>query len=528
MPLTTKTDRNYLVLAWAWVLGFTFFRLIYVNFFPLAPDEANYWQWGRYLAWGYHDQSPMIGWAIGLSTYFLGNTELAVRLPSIIAIAVAALYLVSMAARWVDSRAAFHAALITQAILLLNVGGLLATPDGLQAAAWAGAAYHVARAYENNSWAQWLTSGLWFGVGLLSKYTMIIFLLAVFGYGLFSPLHRRRLASIRPYVGGLIGVLMFMPVVIWNAANGWNSLRHVSHLGGSDEALAIHWAFFGDYLASQAGLLSPIVFILILMGWGAVILKRYPPGNWIYSYLLYASLPMFAFFALLSLHSRVYGNWPGAGYLTAVVLMAAFYGGKPRMILAKNKQSWGRRLYFWAVGSSYALTALVLVQTVWPVLPLPVSMDRTAVELGGWRELGLKTYDLVQTMPHPRHTFIFGLDYQMASELAFYTPTKPRTVSINRWSRPNVYDYWWQDKDLMGWDAVGVTYDGISHLGRLKEVFEHVDPPVKLEIIRPSVGPLQDGDRKVIVKTFFLYRAYGFKGGMRWIPPKSGDIRAGS
>lgn len=528
MRMTIKTYKSYLVLAWAWVLGFTLFRLIYVNFFPLAPDEANYWQWSRYLAWGYHDQSPMIAWAIWLSTYFLGDTELAVRLPSVIAMAVAALYLVSMAARWVDSRAAFHTALITQAILELNVGGLIATPDGLQAAAWAGAAYHVARAYESQDWAQWMAGGIWFGVGMLSKYTMVIFLPAAFGYGLFSPLHRRRLASIRPYVGGLIGALMFMPVVIWNAAHDWNSLRHVSHLGGSDEALAIHWEFFGDYLASQAGLLSPIVFILILIGWAAVILKRYPVGNWIYPYLVYTSLPMFAFFALLSLHSRVYGNWPGAGYLTTAVLTAVLYGGKPTMVLAKKKQGWGRRLYFWAVGSSYALTALVLMQTVWPLLPLPVHMDRMATELGGWRELGLKTYAMVQTMPHPSHTFIFGLNYQTASELAFYTPTKPRTVSINRWSRPNVYDYWWQDKDLMGWDAVGVTYDSVSHWQQLNQVFEHVDPPVKLDIFRPSVWSSNAVDQKKPLKTFFLYRAYGFKGGMRWIPPKSGDIRVGS
>ncbi len=428
MPLTTKTNRNDLALAWAWVLGFTFFRLIYANFFPLAPDEANYWQWSRYLAWGYHDQSPMIGWAIWLSTYFLGNTELAVRLPSVIAIAVASLYLVSMAARWVDSRAAFHTALITQGILALNVGGLLATSDGLQAAAWAAAAYHVARAYEDHGWAQWLTSGLWFGVGMLSKYTMVIFLPAALGYGLFSPLHRRRLASIRPYVGGLIGVLMFMPVVIWNATHGWNSLRHVSHLGGSDEALlAIHWEFIGDYLASQAGLLSPIVFLLILMGWGAVILKRYPPGDWIYPYLVYTSLPMFAFFALLSLHSRVYGNWPGAAYLTALVLTAALYGGKPGMILAKKKQGWGRRLYFWAVGSSYALTALVLVQTVWPLLPLPVSMDRTAIELGGWRELGLKTY-----RPGPDHA-----PSQAYLYFWFRLPDGQRTGLLHPHSTPN-------------------------------------------------------------------------------------------
>ena len=93
-----KDDKNYLILAWAWVLGFTLFRLIYANFFPLAPDEANHWQWSRHLDWGYHDQSPMIAWVIRFSTNFLGHTELAVRLPSIIAMTIASLYLVSIAA----------------------------------------------------------------------------------------------------------------------------------------------------------------------------------------------------------------------------------------------------------------------------------------------------------------------------------------------------------------------------------------------------------------------------------------------
>jgi len=526
--VSLKTDKSYLSLAWAWVFAFTLFRLIYANFFLLAPDEANYWQWSRHLDWGYHDQSPMIAWIIRLSTYFFGHNELAVRLPSIIALAVAALYLVSMAARWMDYRVAFNTALITQAILELNVGALMATPDGLQAAAWAGAAYHVARAYESQDWDQWLAGGIWFGLGLLSKYTMVLFLPAAFSYGLFSTVHRRRLASIRPYVGGLIGSLMFMPVIIWNAANDWNSLRHVAHIGGINKALAIHWEFFGDYLASQAALLSPIVFILGLMAWVAVIRKGYPAGNWIYPYLLYTSLPVFAFFALLSLHTRVYGNWPGAGYLTIAVLAAALYGSRPKWVFTEKKPGLGRRLWPWALGSSYAVTALVLIQTVWPLLPVPVHWDRPALELSGWRELGLKTYDLVQAMPRPSRTFIFGLNYQTASELAFYTPANPQTVSINRWSRPNVYDYWWRDDDLMGWDAVGVTEEELSPGQSLNQVFKRVDPPVKLDIFRPSVWPADTGAQKKPVKTFFLYRAYGFKGGMRWIPPPSGDVRAGS
>jgi len=404
---------------------------------------------------------------------------------------------------------------------------LLATPDGLLAAAWAGAAYHTARAYEDHDWAQWLAAGMWFGVGMLSKYTMVLFLPVAFCYGLFSPLHRRRLATGRPYVAALAGLSMFIPVILWNAAHNWNSLRHVADLGGADNALALHWNFFGDYLASQAGLLSPLLFILALMAWVAVIRKDYPAGKWIYPYLAYTSLPLFAGFAMLSFHTRVYGNWPGAGFLTAAVLAAALYGSKPMTALPERGPGIGPRLYPWAIGSSYALTFLVLVQTVWPLLPIPAHLDRAATELGGWRELGLKTHDLWQAMPNPSKTFLFGLEYQPASELAFYTPTNPRTVSINRWSRPNVYDYWLQDDDIRGWDAVGVTFKGRTHLEGLEDIFERVDPPVRLDIFKPSLCPPEAVDRSAPVKTFYIYRAYGFKGGKRWMPPRQDERHAG-
>ncbi len=193
-------------MAWAWIGAFTVFRLVYAGQFLLVPDETNYWQWSRHLAWGYHDQAPLIAWAIKLATTLLGHTATAVRLPPILAMTVASVYLVLIARRWVGNRAAWHTALLTQGLLLFNVGGLLATADGLQAAAWAAATYHVARGYETGTWSQWLAGGLWFGVGLLSKYTMVLFLPGAFVYGLLIREHRARLATLRPYIGVLAGL----------------------------------------------------------------------------------------------------------------------------------------------------------------------------------------------------------------------------------------------------------------------------------------------------------------------------------
>jgi undecaprenyl-diphosphatase len=128
-------------------------------------------------------------------------------------------------------------------------------------------------------------------------------------------------------------------------------------------------------------------------------------------------------------------------------------------------------------------------------------------------------------MPRTEKTFIFGLNYQTASELAFYVPGQPKTVSINRWNRPNVYDYWWADADLLGQDAVGVLKDGKSRK-RLLQIFDQVDPPQPVEVFDPS-RPGRAGQPGLVVKTFFLYRCYGFKGGLRWLPRKAADIRGG-
>ncbi|HIJ55866.1 MAG TPA: glycosyltransferase family 39 protein [Deltaproteobacteria bacterium] len=520
-----QSDRFYIKAAWALIIGFSIFRIFYAGLFNLVPDETNYWQWSRHLAFGYHDQAPLIAWAIRLTTMLFGHTEIGVRLPSVLAAFIASVYLMTIAKRWFGAHAAWITAMVSQGTLIVNVGALLATPDGLQAAAWAAAGYHVACAYERDSWGQWILSGLWFGFGLLSKYTMIIFPPGVFLYGLLNPIHRHRLKSPRPYVGLLVGLLLFCPVIIWNEQNNWNSVRHVAYLGGANQAFAIHLKYIGEFIGSQAALLSPLAFILVLLAWHEAFRRIVQKDNWIYGYLFFTSFPMFAGFAVLSLHTRVYGNWPAAGYLTTAVLIAALFTRASRISAANRVLRAGRSLWPWAVGTSYLFSALLLIQVVWPVFPVPIHLDRTATEILGWKELGVAAHQIKNTMSNPEKTFLFGLRYQTASELAFYTPDQSQTVSINKWKRPNVYDYWWNDKDLMGWDAVGATYHPNSHKIMLNQIFERVDPPEPLKIFRRRVFS-PDHAEKEYVKTLYLYRAYGFKGGLRWVPPNSSDIRA--
>ena len=166
------------------------------------------------------------------------------------------------------------------------------------------------------------------------------------------------------------------------------------------------------------------------------------------------------------------------------------------------------------------MTTAVIVQLFYPLLPIPVNLDRTAQETAGWHELGRITDTVVKEMDDPGNTFVFGLRYQFASELAFYMPGQPETVSINRWTRPNVYDFWFNDAMLLGKDAVGVfEYKGMTT--RLAEIFNRVDPVEEIPIYRTSPWFGRE-----LVRTLYLARCYGFRGGLRWQPRNPDDIRA--
>jgi 4-amino-4-deoxy-L-arabinose transferase-like glycosyltransferase len=516
--------KRFLLSSILFIGALTLVRMIYAQSFLLTPDETNYWQWARHPAWGYHDQTPMIAWTIGLFTYFIGHTELAVRLPSILSMAVASIYLVLIARHWFSDRTAWQTAVLSQSIFIFNAGAVLATADGLQGAAWAAASYHTARAFENHQRRHWAMGGMWFGFGMLSKYSMVLFLPCVFIFGLTTPLGRKRLASIRPYAGCLLGVAMFLPVIFWNAANHWNSFRHVAYLSGANEGFTLHWRYFGEYIGSQAGLITPMVFGLVCAGWVWVARRGRSLDNWIYLYLFFTSFPVILLFAFLSLHTRVYGNWPCNGYLTACVLAAALYSQSAGRPQHPDSHPASSRLWRWSVGSAYFLTVLVLVHVVRPILPIPPKMDRTVYEIQGWDLLGQKVAQIRKRMPRPENSFIFGLRYQVASELAFYVPGQPFTVSINRWNRPNVYDYWWQDQDLAGKDAVGVTRDKDSR-DRLLEVFGRVDPAEPFNVY-PQTANRTEKRTLEPVRTLYIFRCYDFKGGLRWNPTRPDDIRA--
>src|SRR5215471_17919153 len=112
------------------VLALVALRLVSAAFTPLTFDEAYYWLWSKHLAGGYFDHPPMVAAVIRLGTLIAGDTELGVRIVSVL-LAGPATWAVWRAAQilFKNPRLSATAALFFNLTLMVAAGTVVVTPD---------------------------------------------------------------------------------------------------------------------------------------------------------------------------------------------------------------------------------------------------------------------------------------------------------------------------------------------------------------------------------------------------------------
>ena len=158
------------------VLALVALRLVAAAWTPLTFDEAYYWMWSKHLAGGYYDHPPMVAVVIRLGTMIAGDTELGVRLVSIL-LALPMSWAVYRAAAILfgGQRVAATATILLNVTLMAAVGTLIVTPDAPLLVASSFVLFYLAKVLETGRGAWWLAVGAAVGAALLSKYTALFF-----------------------------------------------------------------------------------------------------------------------------------------------------------------------------------------------------------------------------------------------------------------------------------------------------------------------------------------------------------------
>lgn len=391
----------------------TLTRLFVAAVAPLAPDETYYWIWSHALAGGYLDHPPMVALWIKAGTLLLGRTSLGVRLLGPLAAAVAS-WIVFDTGRvlFPGTRAGLAAALLINASLLLGVGSVIMTPDSPLLFFWTATLWAVARIAAGGAGWWWLAAGAAGGLALDSKYTGLLLWLGVGLWCLVTPSIRPWLRRWQPWAAVAIGLALFAPVLAWNAGHGWvGFVKQGGRVEDWRPSRAI--GFLAELVASQVGLVTPLVWLLCIAGLIAAI-RRWRDPRW--GLLASLSLPPILIFVQHAFGDRVQGNWPAIIY--------------PALVLAAGALTIKDRWWIGASALGFVITGFAYLQAVARPFPLPPRLDPIAIRLVGWAGLAQQIDTAGQ---QSEAEFVAADGYALGSELAWWMPGT-RVVGLDaRW-----------------------------------------------------------------------------------------------
>jgi hypothetical protein len=222
-------------------------------------DELYYLACSRHLAWGYVDQPPLIALITWFTRRLLGESLPALRfLPAVAGsaeVALTALIARELGGKRFAQGLAALATLVAPAILATDS---LLTMNAFEPLFWMGCAWLLIRIIKTGDQRLWIWFGVFAGLGLENKYSMLIFGAGILA-GLLLTSQRRFLASRWIWMGGVIAFLILLPNLLWNIQHHFPFLELQAniHRSGRDVPLG-PVQFFGQEIVTLLPLALPI------------------------------------------------------------------------------------------------------------------------------------------------------------------------------------------------------------------------------------------------------------------------------
>ena len=478
----------------ALVLAVVVLRCLVARHIDLETDEAYYWLWSRHLAISYFDHPPMIAYLIRLGTVLFGNTVFGVRSMAIASmIAASALVYALAVVLFDDRRLGMSATLWFNMMPQTAFFSIVVYPDTPAILFWLLCCLALALVWKSGRGEWWYLAGAAMGLLLLSKYTGVFVLAGIVMWLSASPQMRPWLKRHEPYLAGTIALVLFSPVIVWNADNHWASFakqfgRALDKTnGGLGEA--------ANFIGIQALFVSPLIFIFGIAGLAVAtsrgLLRR--QANWLF--LSAAATPMLAYFLIHALSAEVLPQWPSAAY--GVVAIAAVAAFAPR---EKAPQCPPLVRYGFAAAPWTGLVFTLALLAQMTIRPIPVSAADDPLNIfDGWTQLAAD----IRAVAGTHHAgYIANADYDTNAELAFYL----RDIPVFQTSETIRYEYLPPiDQTLLVHTAgIYVTSPPFKNLPEIQKHFESVE-------LISTTWRTRDGDP---IEAYRIYEVKGYRGGV--------------
>ncbi|TAM76812.1 hypothetical protein EPN44_04430 [bacterium] len=453
---------------------------------PLTGDEAYYWEWSLRPAGAYYDHPAGVAMVIALFDHGARNAAL-VRVGFLACGLGATLALADFAAAIAhDRRAGAAAALLLNIAPLLTVGVGVASPDAPYLLCWCASLALGKRALDHGGW--WWPA---FGIALAGAVESRLLGFALAAGAVSAAVAQRRsegAISRAWWAAPLTFVAGLLPLLLWNAAHGWQTFafalvgRHVDE--GFSPARALR------FLAVALLVLGPGCALAAAWAGAQALRVRTAWGR----LAVWTALPMVALLLVLALRERVEVYWLYGPFATLVGVAAAL----------AVKQRWGRVAWGWAVVPSILLLVPMLVVLVAPSLTFAAAIHAFGRDLRNNGPFEIFTYPAlardVAGRTRRAGVMVATDGYGLSSLLDFYGSVPPVVIGYDLQGRQART---WFDHDAKPREILFVDKEPLATRPDFAARFAHA-------CVRVAEGGVRVYDyQSVPARTYYLTRCLG-------------------
>lgn len=239
--------------------------------YGIFRDELYYLACADHLAAGYVDQPPLSIFILKISTLIFGDSLFAIRIvPAFcgaLTIFITGLITIKLGGKW------FAQLLSSVCSLTLITIGMNSqfSMNSIDVLSWTLVMYLVLRIIQEENKSLWIILGITLGLGLLNKIGVLFLGCGVF-IGLIVTPQRKWLATVWPYVAGVIALIIFSPYIIWNIQNDFAHLEFIKSASeGKYSGLDA-----GKFIGEQFLMNNPLASVVWVAGLIALLFHKNP------------------------------------------------------------------------------------------------------------------------------------------------------------------------------------------------------------------------------------------------------------